>query len=164
MSALGFGQKVTGAGTNPNIINLMNGDQSGAGSLAQAILDAETVPTGKTGTEIVIGANMTVDTADRQITVRAQNLTITGLAGSKIKNNSLYFDCTTADNVLLQNLTFKGASDDKKKLRDTIKLDATRGRRSVGFWIDHCHFDAAFDLNSLRTRTTPPLVRRSLPC
>jgi pectate lyase len=147
MSALGFGQKVTGGGTTPNTINVTNGDKSGNGSLAKAISDALTIPTGKTGTHIVIAANVTVGAADEQITVRARDLTISGAAGSKIRSNLLYFDCTQSDNVKLENLTFEGASTDKKKLRDAIKFDADTGRGPTGFWIDHCHFEAYFDLN-----------------
>lgn len=158
MSAMGFGQNVTGAGSNPQTINVTNGNTSGEGSLRRALNQAESIPAGKTGTMIVLAANLTIGDDDSQMKVKAKNVTITGPKSSKIGNNLLYFDCASSDNVILQNLTFQGGdSGDETSLRDTIKLDATVGRGPLGFWIDRCLFEAYYDLNFTSNAADAPL-------
>lgn len=107
---------------------------------------------------------MTVSLAPAQIEVHAKNLTITGTAPltSLIDTNTLYFDCTDSDNVILDNLTFTGASNARSKLRDTILIDATNGRGPKGFWIHRCRFEAYFDLN-ITSNADDPKAGTTLP-
>ncbi|HWK88731.1 MAG TPA: hypothetical protein VNP72_02000, partial [Longimicrobium sp.] len=72
----------------------------------------------------------------------------------------LVFDCRSADNIILRDLSFK--SDGTSDPHDCITIDATRGRHGKGFWIDHCEFEAYFDMNIVtNTRDQvgePPLL------
>jgi hypothetical protein len=159
----GFGQRVTGGGDAPEeVLEVNKGDTSGPGSLAQAILDATTLSgTGKS-TKIVINAGITVQPRTTPLEISAKNLTITG-EGSLIFRNELSFK--GADNIILLGLTFDGTPDSEDPPRDTIEIDATTARGPVGYWIDHCHFEAYKDLNiTVNTKdapagqTLPPLL------
>jgi pectate lyase len=141
MSAIGFGQNVTGGGTNPNRIMVTSGKNSGPGTLAKAIENANDADGRET--EIVIKAN--IDPNETELIVRAKNLTIRAEGSAVINRNLLCFDCRKADNIWLTDLRFD--SDGKNNPRDTLLIDATQGRGKKGFWIDHCSFEAYYDLN-----------------
>jgi pectate lyase len=144
MSAIGFGQKVTGGGDKPTQYLVTNGKNSGSGTLLEAIQSANAA-NGR-ATEIVIKTDIDPNLdLQNKLVVRAQNLTIRAEGGAVINRNRLSFDCTTADNILLKDLRFD--SDGLGDPRDTILIDATKGRGDKGFWIDHCSFEAYFDLN-----------------
>ena len=148
MSAIGFGQNVTGGGKNPDRIEVTNGKNNGSGTLADAI-DKANKADGR-GMEIVIKTNIDPNIDPKKpkepkLIVRAKNLTIRAEGGAVINRNLLYFDCTKADNVWLTDLRFN--SDGESNPPDTILIDATEGRGKKGFWIDHCSFEAYKDLN-----------------
>lgn len=160
MPAIGFGQKVTGGAGASGPIMVTSAANSGAGSLARAISTANHSPGPH---EIVID----VQTADRTISqntadlrITARNLTIRAINGSRIDRNHLLIDCRDADNVILRDLVFTGTGEGQP--RDTISIDGQNGRGPTGFWIDHCSFEAYFDL-SITSNTkdldhAPPLL------
>lgn len=149
MTATGFGQRVTGGGANPTILRVRNGDNKGAETLFAALERARVLP----ATRIVIQSGITIK--PNELIIQAKNLTITAEANTLIDTNELHFDCRFADNVLLQNLHFRGTPAKQEGARDAIFLDGLRGRQPVGFWIDHCLFDAYYDLNI--TAKTPDI-------
>ncbi len=156
MSAMGFGQNVTGGGKNPVRIEVTKGKNSGSGTLAEAIDKAN----GAKGRETEIVITTDIDPNKTDLVVSAKKLTIRTEGGAVINGNHLVFDCTKADNIWLTDLRFD--SDGESKPRDTISIDATKGRGKTGFWIDHCSFEAYFDLNiTSNTRDKkgePPLL------
>jgi hypothetical protein len=104
MSAIGFGKNVTGGGKKPGRIEVTNGKNQGAGTLADAIGQANAAK-GR-GLEIVITANIEPNTKKDVLTVTAKNLTIRAEGDAVIDRNHLVFDCTKADNIWLTNLRF----------------------------------------------------------
>jgi pectate lyase len=157
MNAIGFGQNVTGGGRNPDPIEVTKGKNSGPGTLADAI-DKANKANGRE-TEIVIKTN--IDPNKDELVVKARNLTIRAEGGAVINQNLLYFDCTKADNIWLTDLRFD-SDGEKSKPRDTILIDATTGRGKKGVWIDHCSFEAYYDLNITShagdKKDAPPLL------
>lgn len=156
MSAIGFGKNVTGGGRKPGRIEVTKGKNSGSGTLADAIEEANRAK-GR-DLEIVITADVEPNETDLKVTAR--NLTIRSERGAVLNRNHLVFDCTKADNIWLADLRFD--SDGLSKPRDTISIDATEGRGETGFWIDHCSFEAYYDLSitsSTRDKKgAPPLL------
>jgi pectate lyase len=157
-SAVGFGKNVTGGGKKPGRIMVTNGKNSGPDTLADAIEEANRAK-GR-DLEIVITANVEPNPKKDVLKVTAKNLTIRAEGGAVINLNHLIFDCTKADNIWLTNLRFD--SDGLSKPYDTVSIDATEGRGKIGFWIDHCSFEAYKDL-SITTNTRdkkgePPLL------
>jgi len=144
MTAVGFGAGVTGGGDNPTKFFVTSGDNNGVGTLARALKDAKTAG-GKT--KIVINANVVITRRASSHTIDFGDLTISGMAGSRIRSNLFLFDCDKSDNVILKNLTFEGTPDNTQAPRDAILLDAREGRGRKGFWISHCEFNAYYDLN-----------------
>jgi len=168
MPAIGFGQNVTGGGDQPaNTLVVTSPGNTGAGTLAQAITDANAYTTRSQRhppQEIVIRlpAGTTAITSNTTVlTVTARNLTIRAEGGAVIDGNHLVFDCRSADNVILRDLRFTHAGDDGDP-RDCITIDGLRGRHGVGFWIDHCSFGAYPDMcvvtNTKDLRNAPPLL------
>jgi pectate lyase len=161
MSAIGFGKNVTGGGKNPGRIKVKNGKNSGSGTLKEAIEEANAAK-GR-AMEILITTNVEPYAPKEEkdeLTVTAKNLTIRAEGGAVINLNHLIFDGTKADNIWLNNLRFD--SDGLSKPYDTLSIDATEGRGKIGFWIDHCSFEAYKDL-SITTNTRdkkgePPLL------
>lgn len=165
MPAIGFGQRVTGGDTATTPIQVTATGKSGTGTLSDAIRIANAnsnsalgYPAQKIRINLPTGQPVQPNTDDLVITAR--NLTIEAVNGSVIDRNHLQFDCRGADNVILRNLHF--TSDGLSDPRDTISIDATVGRHETGFWIDHCRFEAYFDL-SITTNTrdipgAPPLL------
>jgi pectate lyase len=129
MPAIGFGMKVTGGGTNPRQIKVKSGADKGADTLAE------------------------------DLKVQAKNLTIRAEKGAIIRLNHIVIDCREADNILLQDLRFEPDKDGevrKGKTRDSISIDGSKGRGPIGIWIDHCFFEAFFDLSvTSNTRDLP---------
>jgi pectate lyase len=161
MSAIGFGMNVTGGGKNPEPIEVKNGDNKGPGTLAAALEKANGAKAGSK-LEIVIQTDIAPNKQDLEVS--AQNLTIRAERGAVLILNHLVFDCRKADNILLQDLRFdpgKGRPT-KKQARDSISIDGTKGRGKKGFWIDHCFFEAVFDLsvtsNTKDLKGEPPLL------
>lgn len=158
LPAIGFGQKVTGGGSNPTkILRVTAPGNSGKGTLAEAVAtvnEASTRSAGYPPYEIVIATGSTSTTRispnTKAHTITARNLTIRGEGNAVIARNQLAFDCRTADNIILQDLRFISNGNDDP--RDTITIDATQGRGGTGFWIDRCVFQAYFDL-SITTNT-----------
>jgi hypothetical protein len=109
MSAIGFGQNVTGGGKNPDRIEVTKGKNSGSGTLADAI-DKANKANGRE-MEIVIKAN--IDPNKDRLIVKAKNLTIRAEGGAVINQNLLYFDCTKADNVWLTDLRFDSNAEER---------------------------------------------------
>jgi pectate lyase len=144
MQALGFGAKVTGGGSNPTIFPVKSGKTDGPDTLTDALKKVKAL-NGQPA-KIVIKKGVTVQRT-RKHTIEVQNLTIAGEPNSLLDNNQFYFDCQTSDNILLQNLTFRGTPAVNEKPKDTIDFDANKGRGPIGFWIDHCSFGPYFDLN-----------------
>jgi pectate lyase len=148
---------VTGGGANPEPIEVKSGKNKGADTLAKAIEQANGA--GGKSMEIVITTTIEPN-EDTDLTIRAKNLTIRAVGNAIIKRNHLVLDCTQADNILLTNLHF--ASDGDSKPNDSISIVATEGRGKTGFWIDHCTFEAYFDLSiTSNTRDkvgAPPLL------
>ncbi|MEA2694221.1 MAG: pectate lyase [Acidobacteriota bacterium] len=163
MSAIGFGMNVTGGGKKPEPpIEVTKGGNEGPGTLAAAIQKANEAKAGSQ-MEIVIQTHISANKKD--LVVRAQNLTIRAVGGAVITHNHLVFDCRKADNILLQDLRFEpGESRPNRKNppRDAISIDGTQGRGKKGFWIDHCFFEAFFDLsvtaNTKDLKGAPPLL------
>jgi pectate lyase len=158
MSAIGFGKNVTGGGKKPGRIEVTSSKQSGKGTLKEAIDEANAAKGREL--EIVIVTNIDPNPKKDDLTVTARNLTIRAEGGAVIHQNRLVFDCTKADNIWLTNLRFD--SDALGQPRDTVSIDGTEGRGETGFWIDHCSFEAYFDL-SITTNTrdkkgAPPLL------
>jgi pectate lyase len=157
MKAIGFGEGVTGGGAQPQVINVENGsDDKDKPTLAAALRAAKAL-NGKP-CAIVIKAGVTVKPRAEPHVVKAKNLTISGEPGSLIRSNLLYFDCAESDNVILRNLSFVGTPAVKDPPRDSIEIDGREGRGPVGFWIDHCDFDAYYDLSV--TSNTPDLEKQ----
>ncbi|MFL5540437.1 MAG: hypothetical protein ACJ8J0_15715 [Longimicrobiaceae bacterium] len=175
MSAIGFGQRVTGGGTNPDRIRVTKVGTEGDGTLADAIVKTNHKSEDDRDAELEILIDL--DDKDdegkerkiiaphaRDLKITARNLTIRAVGGAVIDRNHFVFDCKKADNVILRNLRF--ASDGEKvqtsETNDTIHFDATKGRGPKGFWIDHCEFEAYFDLNITSNTTElegePPLL------
>jgi pectate lyase len=162
MSAIGFGRNVTGGGKKPGRIEVTKGKNSGPGTLKEAIDEANAAK-GR-AMEIVILTNVEPYEEGKndkdKLIVTARNLTIRAEGGAVINRNHLIFDGTKADNIWLTNLRFD--SDGLGKPRDTISIEATEGRGKTGFWIDHCTFEAYFDLSiTASTRDKkgePPLL------
>ncbi len=163
MNAIGFGQNVTGGGSNPKRIEVTKRKNSGLGTLADAI-DKANKADGRE-TEIVIQTDIDPNFDPKNpknptLVITARNLTIRAEGDFTINRNKLYFDCTKADNVWLADLQFD--SDGVNEPNDTILIDATMGRGKKGFWIDHCSFEAYNDLNiTAKTRDQkgePPLL------
>jgi pectate lyase len=158
MSAIGFGKNVTGGGKKPGRIEVTNGKQSGKGTLKDAIDEANAAKGREM--EIVIVTNIEPNPKKDDLTVTARNLTIRAEGGAVIDQNRLVFDCTKADNIWLTNLRFD--SDALGQPRDTISIGATEGRGKTGFWIDHCSFEAYYDLsitsNTRDKKGAPPLL------
>lgn len=162
MSAIGFGQRVTGSG-----ILVTNVGNSGPGTLADAIetvnrkSDADRDATFEIVIDLPEGKVIEANSTDLMITAR--NLTIRAERGA-IKSNFLVFDCKRSDNVILRNLRFKseGSKVNNSTTNDNIHFDATKGRGPKGFWIDHCEFEAYFDVsitsNSTDLAGEPPLL------
>jgi pectate lyase len=144
MPALGFGAKVTGGGPNPTIFPVKRGETDGADTLTDALNKVKAL-NGKPA-KIVIKNGVKVQQKSKH-TIEVKNLTIAGEPNSLIDSNQFYFDCQTSDNILLQNLTFRGMPAVNAKPKDTIEIDAKKGRGPIGFWIDHCTFGAYYDLN-----------------
>jgi pectate lyase len=159
MKAIGFGRNVTGGGKNPQRIEVRSGDNKGAGTLAAAIQAVNEAEPG-TPHEIVIQTNIARNKED--LVVRARNLTLRAEGGAVLTMNHLVFDCTRADNILLKDLRFEPAVDGKEKPRDSISIDGTEGRGEIGLWIDHCSFEAFYDLsvtaNTRDKKGAPPLL------
>ncbi len=159
MKAIGFGKNVTGGGKNPERIEVRSGDNKGPGTLAAAIKEANNAPSGS-HREIVLQTNVARNKED--LIVRAKNLTIRAEQGAVLTMNHLVFDCAAADNVLLRDLRFEPAVDNKEKPRDSISIDGSEGRGKIGFWIDHCSFEAFYDLsvtaNTRDLKGAPPLL------
>jgi pectate lyase len=158
MSAIGFGKNVTGGGKKPGRIEVTKGKNEGSGTLKDAIEEANAAKGREL--EIVITTKIEPNPNKDALKVTAKNLTIRAEGGAVINLNHLIFDCTQADNILLTNLRFD--SDGLSKPYDTISIDATEGRGEIGFWIDHCSFEAYKDL-SITTNTrdkakAPPLL------
>ncbi len=155
-SAIGFGKNVTGGGKKPGRIEVTKGKNSGTGTLADAIEEANRAK----GRELEIVILTDVERNEKDLTVTAKNLTIRSEGGVVLNLNHLVFDCTKADNIRLTNLRFD--SDGLSKPRDTISIDAIEGRGKTGFWIDHCSFEAYFDLsitsNTRDKKGEPPLL------
>jgi len=155
MPAIGFGARVTGGDQpNPRIIEVTT-PGTGAGSLTEAVnvidapfeSDQPTLPIPMPPTLIRIAAGLKIAANRQPIVIQGRNVTIEGGAGSEIHANQLFFDCATADNIIVRNLKFTGTPDDPTPPRDTIFIDGTNGRQPTGLWIDHCEFQAYFDLN-----------------
>jgi pectate lyase len=140
-------------GDNPTVLNVVDGGNDGKGTLAAALSDAKALK-GKPS-KIVIRKGLTLQPRKEPHTVKVKNLTISGEPGSLISSNFLFFDCSASDNVILQNLTFAGTPAKKDPPRDSIEIDRNKGRGEIGFWIDHCRFEAYYDLNV--TSNTPDL-------
>lgn len=172
MRAMGFGQRVTGGegATTPIMVTTTG---TGDGSLTAAI-DKANRRSGKDGQfpqqEIVIDlpdGNKVIAQNTTSLVVTARNLTIRAIGGATIDRNHLSFDCREADNIILRDLDFRGTGQGEP--RDTITIDATRGRGPMGFWIDHCFFSAYFDLNiTLNAKdldgNPPPLLMTISSC
>jgi pectate lyase len=147
MNAIGFGRNVTGGGEDPKTLKVKCGDNEGPDTLAAAIEKANNAKPGS-NLEILIQTDVAHNKKD--LVVTAQNLTIRAQRGVVITLNHLVFDCRKADNILLQDLRFepgKGRPNRKNPPRDAISIDGTQGRGPKGFWIDHCYFEAFFDLS-----------------
>ncbi len=144
MPALGFGAKVTGGGDKPMIFPVESGETDGKDTLTDALKKVKAL-NGQPA-KIVIKTRVKVKMKSKH-TIEAKNLTIAGEPDSLIDSNQFYIDCQTSDNVLLQNLTFRGMPAVNAKPKDAIELDAVKGRGPIGFWIDHCTFGAYYDLN-----------------
>jgi pectate lyase len=143
MSAIGFGMNVTGGGKKPGRIEVTKGKNEGSGTLKDAIDEANAAK-GR-DLEIVITTDIEPNPKKEALTVTAKNLTIRAEGGAVINRNRLVFDCTKADNIWLTNLRFD--SDGLSEPRDTISIEATEGRGKTGLWIDHCYFEAYYDLS-----------------
>ena len=162
MPAPGFGAKVTGGGPKPiKTFEVTRGENDGDGTLDDALTKVKAL-NGQPA-KIVIKAGVTVQRKNSR-KVELKNLTIAGEQGSLIDNNELTFDCQSADNILLQNLTFRGTPAENAKPKGTIEVDATKGRGPIGLWIDHCTFGPYYDLNitanaaDLADRKADPLL------
>ncbi len=157
MQAIGFGQNVTGGGSNPTVIMVTDpGASPHDPTLAGAIKAANGSAVRH---EIVIDVPVVAHNPD-DLRITAKNLTIRAVNGSTIDRNHLYIDCRSADNIILRDLRFGGTGEGEP--RDTISIDGQNGRGPIGFWIDHCSFEAYFDL-SITTNTkdlehAPPLL------
>jgi pectate lyase len=169
MPAIGFGQKVTGAGNSPDLtLNVTDGgdDDNATGTLRKRLQEAEAASkeTPRKKVEIVIGEGVVVQRRAAEHIIKTKNLTITGSRNSKIVSNQLYFDCRKADNVLLRNLTFEGNPGVDEDPKDAIFIDGALGRKSIGFWISHCRFEAYRDLNiTLKATDLAPVDNVAVP-
>ncbi|HEU0012753.1 MAG TPA: hypothetical protein VFQ45_03680 [Longimicrobium sp.] len=149
MNALGFGKNVTGGGPSPTRIAVTQAANTGSGSLANAIglANANSRADASLHQEIVIGSPgsaLTVKANDTNLVVTARNLTIRAIGGAVIRRNHLVFDCASADNIILRDLSFD--SDGTSDPEDCITIDGRVGRQPTGFWIDHCSFEAFRDM------------------
>jgi len=147
-TAVGFGQRVTGGGETPVVFEVDKGDVNGNGSLSDAVARANAKSANGKKTKIVIKAGVMVQPRGTEHLVTAKDLTIIGESGSLILSNLFKFDCRTADNIILRDLNFRSASSSSEQApTDSIEIDGTRKRGPIGFWIDHCRFEAYYDLN-----------------
>ena len=161
MSAIGFGRNVTGGGKNPQPIKVKNGDNKGPDTLTAAIEKANGAKRGS-NLEIVIQTDIAPNDKDLEI-VGVENLTIRAERDAVLAQNHLVFK--KSDNILLQDLRFVPGEVRPKRdnrPRDAISIDGTEGRGKLGFWIDHCFFEAFFDLsvtaNTKDLKGEPPLL------
>jgi pectate lyase len=148
MSAPGFGQRVTGGeGPNSTVLAVDSDEPDSPRNLTARLEEAKKRSNAGQSTILVIKSGLTVGFEKEPRRIRAKNLTIVGEKDSKIYRRLLDFDCEEADNVILRNLTFDGTPAVKQKPTDSLHLDGTKGRGPIGFWIDHCLFNAVFDLS-----------------
>jgi len=163
MSAIGFGQKVTGGeGPNSAVLDVTTGNPAGPESLTVRLEEAKKRSNAGQSTVIVIKKGITVTFEEEPRKIRARNLTITGEQGATIHRRLLELDCEEADNVILRDLIFDGTPSIRQMPTDSVHLDALKGRGPTGFWIDHCLFKAVFDLsftaNTKDVEGAPPLL------
>lgn len=167
MPAIGFGKNVTGGADRPHTIEVTDPGNTGAGTLAQAIADANAYTTSSQRhppQEIVIRlphGTTKITSNPTDLTVTARNLTIRAERGAVIEGNHLVFDCRSADNIILRDLRFTH-TDDESDPHDCITIAAQEGRHATGFWIDHCSFRAYPDMcvvtNTRDLAGAPPLL------
>lgn len=138
----GFAQRVTGCGDGDKRTEKV---ETGA-ELEQAVQTANELR--HTPFLILVGSEAVVEPPDDAkeliLTIAARNLTVYGQPGSTLRGIGFVFDGTTADNVVLQNLTLQplGTDDQDSHPSDGLVFATVHAKASTGYWIDHCTFDA----------------------